>query len=103
MAYVVTDNCKDCLFTDCVEECPVDCFWSDGTMMYIDPETCVDCNACAPACPVNAIFPEDEVPDSQKSWIGLNREKTAGGSLENVTERRDPLPTADEKKKKLGL
>ena len=52
MAYVVTDNCVDCRFTQCVAVCPVQCFHVDETMVYIDPESCIDCAGCVAACPV---------------------------------------------------
>ena len=54
MPYVVTDNCQRCRFTDCVEVCPVDCFYADKEMLYIHPDECIDCGACEPACPVEA-------------------------------------------------
>jgi len=66
MTFVVTDNCKGCRFTDCVAVCPVDCFHGDGEMLYIDPNECIDCGACEPECPVNAIFPEESVP---AEWV----------------------------------
>ena len=104
MAYTVTGNCEDCRFTDCVEVCPVDCFYGDAKMLYIHPDECIDCNACVPACPVEAIFAEEEVPESEKKWIQINKDKTLQeiDSLENITEKQDPLPTAEEKKARLG-
>jgi ferredoxin len=101
MTYVVTDNCRMCRFTDCVTVCPVDCFHGDGEMLYIDPEECIDCGACVPECPVEAIFAEEEVPEEQQKWTQINAEKAAG--LPVVNEKQDPLPTAEEKKKTLGL
>jgi ferredoxin len=101
MTYVVTENCHLCRFTDCVVVCPVDCFHADDEMLYIDPDECIDCGACVPECPVEAIFPEDELPDDQKKWLEINTEKAPG--LPVITEKEDPLPTAKEKKKKLGL
>lgn len=103
MPYVVTSNCQDCRFTDCVEVCPVDCFYGDDKMLYIHPEDCIDCGACEPACPVEAIFPEEDVPDSEQKWIAINAEKATSGDLDNVTEQTDPLPTAEAKKERLGL
>ena len=55
---VVTEPCHDCKYTACVTVCPVDCFYQDAHMLYIDPEECIDCGACIPECPVNAIFTE---------------------------------------------
>ncbi|MHC4470345.1 MAG: ferredoxin family protein [Planctomycetota bacterium] len=105
MAHVVTGNCQDCMFTDCVEVCPVQCFYTgpDERMLYIHPDECIDCQLCIPECPVEAIFAEEDVPEDQQEWIEINREKTLGGDLEVIEERRDPLPGAEERKKELGL
>jgi ferredoxin len=72
-------------------------------MLYIDPEECIDCAACVPECPVEAIFAEDEVPADQEEWTAVNAEKCASGTLTNVTEKTDALPGAEERKKELGL
>lgn len=74
MTYVVTESCIRCKYTDCVEVCPVDCFREGPNFLVIDPEECIDCNLCVPECPVNAIYPEDEVPEDQKQFIDLNAE-----------------------------
>lgn len=105
MAYIVTENCQDCVFTDCVEQCPVSCFYINEAdrVLYIHPDECIDCNACVPACPVEAIFAEADVPENMKSWIQLNADKTKSGDCVNITAKRDPLPTAEEKKKRLGI
>jgi ferredoxin len=86
-----------------VEVCPVNCFYGDDRMLYINPNECIDCDACVPACPVEAIFALDDVPDDQKQWIQINVDKCAAGTLENFTEKLDPLPTAEAKKTALGL
>ena len=101
MTYVVTDNCKGCRYTDCVVVCPVDCFHAAPEMLYIDPDECIDCGACVPECPVEAIFPEDEVPDHQKEWIQINAEMASQFPV--ITESEPPLPTADDRKKELGF
>lgn len=101
MAYVVTDNCKGCRFTDCVEVCPVECFHADGEMLYIDPEECIDCGACVPECPVEAIFDETQVPDEQREFIQLNASKAKG--LPVIKRKEAPLPGAEERKAKLGF
>ena len=62
MAYVVADPCVKCKYTDCVAVCPVDCFYEGKNSLAINPDECIDCGACEPECPVNAIFPEDQVP-----------------------------------------
>ncbi len=74
MTYVVTENCIRCKYTDCVEVCPVDCFHEGPNFLVIDPEECIDCNLCVAECPAEAIFPEDDVPDSQRGFIALNAE-----------------------------
>ena len=101
MTFVVTDNCKGCRFTDCVAVCPVDCFHGDDDMLYIDPNECIDCGACVPECPVEAIFDETQLPDDKKSWIALNAERAAG--LPVVNEQGEPTPGAEERKEKLGF
>lgn len=101
MAFVVTGNCKGCRFTDCVAVCPVECFHADAEMLYIDPDECIDCGACVPECPVEAIFDETELPDDQAQWKEVNAEKAP--SLPVLTETTDPLPTAEDRKKELGF
>ena len=105
MTYIVVGNCQDCRFTDCVEVCPVDCFYGDERMLYIHPDECIDCGACVPACPVEAIYPEADVPESESKWTQINIDICTNelDSLENITEKVDPLPTAEEKKTALGL
>ena len=101
MTYVVTDNCKLCRFTDCVAVCPVDCFKADSDMLYIDPEECIDCGACVPECPVEAIYAEEDLPPEKEDWIRINAEKSP--DLPTISETEEPLPTAEEKKKSLGF
>ncbi|TPW07612.1 MAG: ferredoxin [bacterium] len=81
----------------------MNCFYGDDKMLYINPNECIDCDACVPACPVEAIFSMDDVPANQKQWIAVNAEKTDAGTLANITQKVDPLPTAEEKKNSLGL
>ncbi len=101
MTTVVTDNCKDCRYTDCVTVCPVECFHSDDTMLYIDPDVCIDCSACIPECPVQAIFEEDDLPEDKNEWIAINAERSL--ELAVITDKQDQLPTADDKKAALGF
>ena len=74
MTYVVVEACIKCKYMDCIEVCPVDCFYEGENMLVIPPDECIDCAACEPVCPVNAIFPEDQVPDDQQEFIKLNYE-----------------------------
>ena len=74
MPFVVTESCIKCKYTDCVEVCPVDCFYEGPNMLVIKADECIDCALCEPECPVDAIKSEDEVPDSQNEFIALNIE-----------------------------
>ena len=75
MAFVVCEPCRDCKYTDCVTVCPCDCFYEDDSMLYIDPEHCIDCEACVPECPVEAIFHDSTVPAPWTQFIQLNLER----------------------------
>jgi ferredoxin len=77
MTFVVCEPCRDCKYTDCVTVCPCDCFYEDDRQLYIDPEHCIDCGACAPECPVEAIFAEADVPAPWVSYLALNAERSA--------------------------
>jgi ferredoxin len=104
MAFVVTDNCVKCKYTDCVEVCPVDCFHEGPNFLAIDPDECIDCTLCEPECPALAIFPEDDVPAGQEGYIALNAELAKIWPV--LTERKDPPPDAkdwDGKTDKLPL
>ena len=91
MAHVVTANCNDCKYTDCCVVCPVECFYQDDAMLYIDPNDCIDCEACVPECPVEAIYSEANLPTQWQSYIQLNKEKCdvlKGDG--HITEKMDP-------------
>ena len=92
MTFVVTGNCVRCRYTDCVEVCPVDCFHGDAEMLYIDPDACIDCGACVPECPVEAIYDEGSVPEEESHWLALNRARAL--SLPIVNRKQAPLATA---------
>lgn len=74
MAYVVTESCIKCKYTDCVDVCPVDCFREGPNFLVIDPDECIDCTLCVAECPVEAICAEDDVPEDQRQFIALNAE-----------------------------
>lgn len=74
MTYVVTENCIKCKYTDCVEVCPVDCFHEGPNFLAIDPDECIDCTLCEPECPAEAIYSEDDLPDSMAHFLELNAE-----------------------------
>ena len=72
MTYIVTDACIKCKYTDCVEVCPVDCFYEGENMLVIHPDECIDCGACEPECPVEAIFAEEDMPEDQGRFLEIN-------------------------------
>lgn len=89
MTYVVAEPCFGCKYTDCVVVCPMDCFHEGEQMLYIDPNDCVDCDACRPECPVEAIFPNEDIPKKWEGYIALNAEMTP--ICPSITERKEPL------------
>ncbi|NNE24610.1 MAG: ferredoxin family protein [Rhizobiales bacterium] len=92
MTYIVNDNCIKCKLMDCVEVCPVDCFYEGENMLVIHPDECIDCGVCEPECPVDAIKPDTE-PGLEK-WLELNTE--FANVWPNITIKRDP-PADSEK------
>ena len=74
MTYVVVELCVDCKYTDCAAVCPVEAFHELPDRLYINADTCIDCDACVPACPVSAIFAEPYVPARWESFIAKNAE-----------------------------
>ena len=91
MTYIVNDKCIMCKYTDCVEVCPVDCFYEGENMLVIHPDECIDCGVCEPECPPEAILPDTE-PEADV-WLDLN--KRLSETWPNITQRRDPLVNAD--------
>ena len=89
MTYVVTAPCFGCKYTDCLVVCPAECFHEGEHMLYIDPEECIDCGACLPECPVDAIYPEWEVPDRWQEFIALNAEMAP--KTPSIYEQKKPL------------
>jgi ferredoxin len=114
MTYIVGENCIKCVHTDCVEVCPVDCFYivkggkkrnaqdndeqdnndAEDLMLVIHPDECIDCALCEPECPVDAIFSEDELPEEESELLDINAHFAEHGP--NITEKQDPPPDADE-------
>ncbi len=93
MTYVVTENCINCKYTECVEVCPVDCFYEGPNFMVIDPDGCVDCGLCATECPVDAIVPENDLDGKNKQFLQLNKELVK--RWEPIFEKKAPLVGAE--------
>ncbi|PYS91835.1 MAG: ferredoxin [Acidobacteria bacterium] len=74
MTYIVVELCVDCKYTDCAAVCPVEAFHELPDRLYINPQTCIDCDACVPECPVEAIFSEATLPEQYADWLELNAE-----------------------------
>ena len=94
MTYVVTDACIKCKYTDCVEVCPVDCFYEGDNMLVINPSECIDCGVCEPECPAEAILPDTE--DGLEKWLEQNTKFSA--ECPNITQSKEPPADADEHK-----
>ena len=92
MTFVVNDNCIKCKYTDCVEVCPVDCFYEGENMLVIHPDECIDCGVCEPECPAEAIKPDTE-PGLEK-WLALNAEYAK--AWPNITQKKDAPEDAKE-------
>ncbi|MGE0747794.1 MAG: ferredoxin FdxA [Rhodospirillales bacterium] len=92
MAYVVNEACIKCKYMDCVEVCPVDCFYEGETMLVIHPDECIDCGVCEPECPAEAIHPDTD--ESSEKWVELNREYS--GTWPNITRKGEVAADADE-------
>jgi ferredoxin len=93
MAYVVAEPCVNCKYTDCVEVCPVDCFYEGANFLVIHPDECIDCGACEPACPTKAIFPEESLPEKWKEYTALNLDLCK--KWPNIAEKKDAMAEAD--------
>jgi len=91
MTYAVTENCIACKYTDCVDVCPVDCFYEGENMLVIKPDECIDCGVCEPECPADAIIADTE-PDAEK-WVDLNAKYAELWPV--ILSTKDPLPDAD--------
>ncbi|HIA63953.1 MAG TPA: ferredoxin family protein [Alphaproteobacteria bacterium] len=89
MTHVVCQACFGCKYTDCVVVCPVECFYEGEQMLYIHPEECIDCEACVPECPVEAIFLDENIPEGQEGFTALNAELSLTTPV--ITEQKEPL------------
>ena len=98
MTYVVNESCIKCKLMDCVEVCPVDCFYEGENMLVIHPDECIDCGVCEPECPVDAIKPDTE-PGLEK-WLSLNADFAK--VWPNITVKREPPPDHKEWEGKPG-
>ena len=90
MTFVVTESCIRCKLTDCVEVCPVDCFYEGPNFLVINPDECIDCGLCEPECPEKAIFSEDDLPEDQHVFKEINARLSA--KWPNINVRKEPLP-----------
>lgn len=98
MTYLVTDSCIRCKYMDCVEVCPVDCFYEGENMLVIHPDECIDCGVCEPECPVDAIVPDTE--DDAGKWLQVNTEFSE--KWPNITVKGTPPEDADSFKDEKG-
>ena len=87
MTFIVTESCIKCKYTDCVEVCPVDCFYEGPNFLVIAPDECIDCALCEPECPVNAIVSEDDLTESQQIFKELNAKLSQ--TWPNITAKKD--------------
>ena len=90
MTYIVNENCVKCKLTDCVEVCPVDCFYEGENMLVIDPDECSDCCICEPECSIEAIVPDNEYTQTGDiDWAEFNLKYSP--TWPNITDQKDPM------------
>ena len=94
MTYIVTDSCIKCKYTDCVEVCPVDCFYEGENMLAIHPDECIDCGVCEPECPAEAILPDTDTEPGLEKWLGVNAEFSK--VWPNIVAKKTPPADAKE-------
>lgn len=94
MTYLVTENCIKCKHTDCVEVCPVDCFYEGPNFLAINPAECIDCGVCVPECPVDAIIEDTNLDYDIPFWVDLNKRLSA--KWPNISKKKSALPDAEE-------
>ena len=91
MTFVVTEACIKCKYMDCVEVCPVDCFYEGENMLVIHPDECIDCGVCEPECPAEAILPDTD--EGADAWLQLNRDYSE--KWPNITQKGESPPDAE--------
>jgi ferredoxin len=94
MTFVVAEPCINCKYTDCVAVCPVDCFYEGENFLVINPDECIDCGACVPECPAEAIFDENELPEKWAEYKQLNADLCA--QWPGISDQQDSMDGADE-------
>jgi ferredoxin len=105
MAHIVTNKCVGCKFTDCVEVCPVACFYELDNQLVIHPDECIDCTACVDTCPVHAIYADGDLPaefQADTEFNAVQSQKIKADGKEPVRKKKDALPTAAQRRKELG-
>lgn len=90
MTFIVTESCIKCKLTDCVEVCPVDCFYEGPNFLVINPDECIECGLCEPECPVKAIMSEDDLPENQIVFKEINARLSK--KWPNISAQKAPLP-----------
>ena len=94
MTYFVKDECIKCKLMDCVEVCPVDCFYEGENMLVINPEECIDCGVCEPECPIDAIAADNIYEESDKNkWLDINKKYSK--LWPNIVKKKEPPKDAD--------
>ena len=88
-SHVVAEPCFNCKYTDCVVVCPVECFYEGEQILFIHPDECIDCEACVPECPVEAIFTDENIPEQWADYTALNAEMATQSPV--ITEKKEPL------------
>jgi ferredoxin len=94
MPFVVTDDCINCKHTYCADVCPVDCFYEGPNFLVINPDECIDCMCCEPACIIGAIVEDRSVPPDQRMFIDLNAE--LAGIWPKIRQKKAPPPDTEE-------
>ena len=106
MAHIVTSKCAGCKFTDCVEVCPVACFYELDNQVVIHPDECIDCTACVDTCPVHAIYAADDLPPEFQADVEFNAiqsQQIKAAGKEAIVKKKEALPTAAQRKQELGF